>query len=158
MAIRGRSGLIGQPLGDVLRSMLLMLAVSVFVVVLDQASKAVVAARIPEGTFTSRDILGIRLHHVLSRRFPWRSRSSVLPMSIVWLLGTSAALLLATRVDRTLVHLALGTLVGGATGNLLDASLRNAVTDFIDLRVWPVFNIADTAIVIGAELLLSTLM
>lgn len=53
---------------------------------------------------------------------------------------------------------ALGLLLGGATGNLVDRLLRSpgpgrgAVVDFIDLRVWPVFNVADSGIVVGALL------
>ena len=53
---------------------------------------------------------------------------------------------------------ALGLILGGATGNLLDRVLRGSglsgrVVDFIDLHVWPVFNVADAAIVVGAALL-----
>ena len=44
---------------------------------------------------------------------------------------------------------ALGAAIGGATGNLVDIMRRGAVVDFIDLRVWPVFNLADAAIVAG---------
>ena len=40
-------------------------------------------------------------------------------------------------------------LVSGATANLIDRAQSGQVTDFIDFRVWPVFNIADVAIVIG---------
>lgn len=53
---------------------------------------------------------------------------------------------------------ALGLLLGGATGNLVDRLLRapgpgrGAVVDFIDFRVWPVFNLADSAIVVGGTL------
>ena len=48
---------------------------------------------------------------------------------------------------------ALGLVVGGALGNLLDRVRTGAVVDFIDLRVWPVFNLADTVITIGVGLL-----
>ena len=52
----------------------------------------------------------------------------------------------------------LGLLLGGASGNLVDRLFRapgfarGAVVDFIDLRVWPVFNLADSAIVCGGAL------
>jgi signal peptidase II len=55
---------------------------------------------------------------------------------------------------------ATGLLLGGALGNLGDRVLRSpgllrgAVVDFIDLRWWPVFNVADSAITIGCLLLL----
>jgi signal peptidase II len=53
----------------------------------------------------------------------------------------------------------LGLVLGGAVGNLTDRLIRGQgldgeVVDFIDLHVWPVFNVADSAIVIGALLLL----
>ena len=55
---------------------------------------------------------------------------------------------------------ASGLISGGAIGNLLDRAFRGdegflhgAVVDFIDLQFWPVFNIADAAIVVGAILL-----
>ena len=43
--------------------------------------------------------------------------------------------------------------LGGALGNVIDRALRGQVIDFIDLHVWPVFNIADAAIVLGAVLI-----
>ncbi|GBC87478.1 Lipoprotein signal peptidase [bacterium HR12] len=65
---------------------------------------------------------------------------------------------ISTRLPRTIVAVALGLVLGGALGNLTDRALGGPglggrVTDFIDLRVWPVFNLADSAIVIGAILL-----
>lgn len=55
---------------------------------------------------------------------------------------------------------ALGLVLGGAIGNLTDRALRGPrfsgrVVDFVDLQIWPVFNLADSAIVIGAALLLA---
>ena len=47
----------------------------------------------------------------------------------------------------------LGLVVGGALGNLLDRVRTGGVVDFIDLQVWPVFNLADAAITIGVGLL-----
>ena len=44
---------------------------------------------------------------------------------------------------------ALGLLIGGAVGNLADRILRGRVVDFFDLGWWPVFNVADLAIVTG---------
>lgn len=44
---------------------------------------------------------------------------------------------------------ALGAALGGAAGNLVDRVRRGGVVDFIDLRFWPVFNLADVAIVAG---------
>ncbi len=53
--------------------------------------------------------------------------------------------------------IAMGLLLGGAVGNLVDRLIRNnhsSVIDFIDLRWWPVFNVADASITIGALLLI----
>ena len=49
--------------------------------------------------------------------------------------------------------LALGLILGGALGNLFDRVKFGYVIDFLDFRVWPVFNIADSAITIGTCLL-----
>jgi signal peptidase II len=64
----------------------------------------------------------------------------------------------AFRQRSTLTAIALGLILGGALGNLTDRVTRGpgwsgTVVDFIDLHVWPIFNLADTAIVIGAVLL-----
>ena len=48
----------------------------------------------------------------------------------------------------------VGFIIGGALGNLFDRIRYGFVIDFIDLRVWPVFNLADTAITIGIFLLI----
>ena len=44
----------------------------------------------------------------------------------------------------------LGAALGGVSGNVCDRLRRGAVIDFVDLRFWPVFNLADAAIVGGA--------
>lgn len=56
--------------------------------------------------------------------------------------------------DQQLVRVALGLQLGGALGNLIDRLRLGHVVDFIDLKFWPVFNIADSAIVIGVALLI----
>ena len=48
---------------------------------------------------------------------------------------------------------AFGLITGGAAGNLFDRIKYGHVIDFLDFRIWPVFNIADSAITIGAVLL-----
>lgn len=71
-----------------------------------------------------------------------------------------SALIAATAFRRrsALTSVALGLILGGALGNLTDRAVRGSgmsghVVDFIDVHVWPVFNLADSAIVIGAVLL-----
>jgi len=65
------------------------------------------------------------------------------------------------RADRRLWALGLGTVLGGAGGNLVDRYLRDGdgfgaghVVDFVDLQWWPVFNVADVALWVGIGLLL----
>ncbi len=49
---------------------------------------------------------------------------------------------------------AFSLIIGGAMGNLIDRLHLGYVIDFIDFRVWPVFNLADTAITIGTIIIL----
>ena len=51
------------------------------------------------------------------------------------------------------MRLGLGLVLGGAIGNAVDRVLAGSVTDFIDFRVFPVFNVADMGITVGAALL-----
>lgn len=57
-----------------------------------------------------------------------------------------------------LVNVSLGLQLGGAIGNLLDRVRYGYVIDFIDFKIWPVFNLADTSIVIGVGLLALALL
>lgn len=60
---------------------------------------------------------------------------------------------LAWQSKSAKIRFALGLVLGGALGNLVDRALRGAVVDFIDLHIWPVFNVADIAIVCGVAIL-----
>jgi len=51
------------------------------------------------------------------------------------------------------LRVSLGLQLGGALGNLLDRVRLGSVVDFIDFKIWPVFNLADTAIVCGVAIL-----
>lgn len=55
--------------------------------------------------------------------------------------------------EKRLLRFALALQLGGALGNLLDRLRTGFVVDFLDFRVWPVFNLADSAIVVGMILL-----
>jgi signal peptidase II len=48
--------------------------------------------------------------------------------------------------------------IGGSSSNLLDRVRLGYVTDFLDLRYWPAFNLADSFIVVGVAILLGTLL
>jgi len=54
----------------------------------------------------------------------------------------------------TTVHIAFALIFGGAVGNIIDRLRFGYVHDFFDLRFWPVFNVADSAITVGVTLLL----
>jgi signal peptidase II len=53
---------------------------------------------------------------------------------------------------------ALGLLIGGSLSNLVDRIRLHHVTDFIDLKWWPAFNLADSFIVVGVAILLTALV
>ncbi|BAF60000.1 lipoprotein signal peptidase [Pelotomaculum thermopropionicum SI] len=57
------------------------------------------------------------------------------------------------RPRKPVLDYGLGLVAGGALGNLADRLRYGLVVDFLDFRIWPVFNLADTAIVTGAFLL-----
>lgn len=78
--------------------------------------------------------------------------AAVFVVSVVLLFGRR---LLGSR----LALVAMGLVLGGAIGNLSDRLFRDtggAVVDFVDFRWWPVFNVADSAVVIGGILLVLT--
>ncbi|MEK6946098.1 MAG: signal peptidase II [Nanoarchaeota archaeon] len=58
------------------------------------------------------------------------------------------------KENEKLMQLAVGLLLGGTVGNLIDRVLIGAVTDFLDFRIWPVFNVADSAVSVSVVLLI----
>lgn len=81
-------------------------------------------------------------------------------LTIVASVGIAVILLYALFIYRRfpilenrLGRLALGLILGGAVGNLIDRLNLGYVTDFIDIGVWPTFNIADSAVTVGAFIL-----
>jgi signal peptidase II len=88
-----------------------------------------------------------------------------------WLIGLVASAIVVTllvvsrRVTSTFQLVLIGVVVGGALGNVLDRLFRardgfmsGAVVDFIDFQWWPIFNVADTAVVVGGILLAITMV
>jgi len=81
-----------------------------------------------------------------------------------WLLIGMALIVLAvfwlsfrdSAARSRLVRIAFGGIVGGAIGNIVDRFHYQYVIDFIDLRWWPVFNVADSCITVGVCLLVIT--
>jgi len=58
------------------------------------------------------------------------------------------------KVRDAVLSIALGLILGGACGNLADRIRFGYVIDFFDLRVWPVFNVADSAVTVGVAIIL----
>jgi signal peptidase II len=130
------------------------------VVAADQITKAIAAATLSDGR--SRPVIDGVLHWTLQRnpgaafgifrRAPALFTVLAIAISIVIVWSASGA---RTALHRT----ALGLVLGGALGNLADrlfrppGPFRGHVIDFIDFRVWPTFNLADSAVVVGAILL-----
>ena len=57
------------------------------------------------------------------------------------------------RQKKSLTAFSLGLVISGALGNFIDRFFRGTVTDLFDLRIWPIFNIADICICVGLALL-----
>jgi signal peptidase II len=80
---------------------------------------------------------------------------SLLAVAALVMIGVMAA---RTRPEERIKRWALALIFGGALGNLFDRVLEGAVIDFVRWRVddhrWPIFNVADVALVIGVALLL----
>ncbi len=84
--------------------------------------------------------------------FPFKT--AVLSAVAALALGSLAWYGASLPADQRLARVGLALVVGGAAGNLIDRLHLGYVVDFIDLRVWPVFNIGGSAITIGVTLLL----
>ena len=132
-----------------------LLAVAAIVVVADQVTKSALVAHIDPGERV--DVLPfLDLVHVLNRgvAFGFLGDGSAESVILVTLAALSFVLgWFALDAVRPWAWLAVGLLVGGALGNLADRSRQDAVIDFIDLPLWPSFNVADIAITAGAGLL-----
>ena len=80
-----------------------------------------------------------------------------LPLFIITSAGAITLIYISLKGNRqarlTLYSFALSLILAGALGNLVDRLFFGYVIDFIDFRVWPVFNLADSAITVGAVLL-----
>jgi signal peptidase II len=138
----------------------LLVSTAVAAVAADQVTKAVALGTLDDGR-THPVIDGV-LHWTVQRNpgaaFGIFRRAPVLftVLAIVIVVAIVAA---APKVRDRLNAVALGLVLGGALGNLADrlfrppGPFRGRVIDFIDLRVWPTFNVADAAVVIGAVLL-----
>jgi len=103
---------------------------------------------------------GIAFGLLADTRLPWM-RLALIGLSVI-AAGAMAWLLLAGRAGGQRSRAGIALILGGAAGNLLDRLLDGGVVDFILIYYrsfeWPAFNVADSAIVIGACLVLMELL
>ncbi len=136
-----------------------LFVIALVVIALDQYTKALVREHLPLNTswmpIPWLDPL-VTLTHVRNTGaafglFPslggvFRIVSLVVVVAIIFFFRQLAA-------ASWMLRIALGLQLGGASGNLIDRFVHGYVTDFVDVRVWPIFNVADSAIVVGTVLL-----
>jgi len=138
--------------------------VALAVIVVDQLSKAWIRSWLP--LHTRHEIVPGWLHfsHILNHGAAWGMLSGQR-----WFLVavTLFVMFIVSQMARELAphsksaRLGLGLILGGAIGNLIDRICAGAVTDFIDMqtsiewiRIFPIFNIADSALTVGVAILL----
>jgi signal peptidase II len=134
----------------------LALAASGAVVALDQGSKVLVASLVTRGDRAEvLPFLSIENTRNEGVAFGLGGDISAVLIGATIVLLVGLLVFLASRArSGAAVWLPAALLVGGALGNLADRVRDGAVTDFIDLPLWPTFNLADLAIVAGVVLLL----
>ncbi|MBQ2022034.1 MAG: signal peptidase II [Peptococcaceae bacterium] len=69
------------------------------------------------------------------------------------IVGVMIYLYFSLSNKKSLTAISLGIVVSGAIGNFIDRFMQGTVTDFLDFRIWPIFNIADIAICVGLALI-----
>jgi lipoprotein signal peptidase len=82
----------------------------------------------------------------------WLTRRGAAPnLALLWCvwLGAAAGLIVLTGFFPAWGWFA-GALLGGALSHALETSLRGCIIDYVRLRFWPAFNLADVAITVGA--------
>ncbi len=135
--------------------MLLILVIGLIVVV-DQVSKHLVVTRMAYGETLSLVPNILSLTHVrnFGAAFGLFYRQRALFMGAMLVLVVAVAVLWKeiVRVGSSAVW-ASACVLGGALGNFLDRIRLGYVVDFVDVGFWPVFNVADSAIVVGTAVL-----
>lgn len=148
------------------------LATAVVVTLLDQVSKWWIVEKVmrPEGVWETPFYIPdrIRLAPFFDIVMAWNRGVSFGifnnggPWNALLLSGLSLAIVVLLlgwmrKAHSRLIEVALGLIVGGALGNVIDRIRVGAVADFLDLHIlgyhWPAFNLADSAITVGAVVL-----
>jgi signal peptidase II len=126
----------------------------------DQLTKAIVTSRLD--LFDEVHVVGpFSIHHVTNSGIAFGFFSSA--TSLVILLTSLAVAWMLYFFARSgsrhpILPVALGLVMGGSVSNLIDRVRLGHVTDVLDLRYWPAFNLADTFIVVGVAALLLALV
>lgn len=136
------------------------LALVIFICVLgiDQLSKFLVVEHISPGE--GIPLIGdfVKLRNISNTGIAFglfKDNGSLVVLSLLAAIALIAFIFYISKKEKdTLLLISLGLIGGGALGNLLDRIVRGGVVDFIDLGWWPVFNIADVAIVACVLILL----
>jgi signal peptidase II len=135
-------------------------AIAIAAVIADQVTKHVVASNLRLGD--SLHVVGpFAIRHVQNSGIAFGLFASATPAVIV-LTAVAVAWMLVyfarSGARHPVLPIALGLVIGGSVSNLADRVRLGFVTDFLDFRYWPAFNLADSFIVIGVVILLSALL
>ena len=140
------------------------LLVAAVIVLLDQISKAWALGALSDCRII-HVIWTMQFNLTFNRGMAFSRGTGIGPIiGVIALVVVVLLLLSLRRADNALTRVATGLIIGGAVGNILDRLfrgsgwMRGAVIDFIDFQWWPVFNIADMAIMIGAATMMVAML
>jgi len=140
------------------------LLIAVVIVLLDQVSKAWALGVLADGRIIDV-IWTMQFNLTYNRGMAFSRGTGIGPIiGVIGLVVVVLLLLSLRRADNALTRVATGLIIGGAVGNILDRLfrgsgwMRGAVIDFIDFQWWPVFNVADMAIMIGAATMMVAML
>ena len=122
---------------------------------LDQWSKRVVELRAGRSVVSVGSI--VRIRNTRNARDLYSNNVARAALVTIWVAALASGIMLHRAGSQFQTHAAmvgLGAALVGAAGNLLDILRRRFIVDFIDLGWWPVFNLADVAIIAGIVLAL----
>jgi len=135
-------------------------SVALAAVVADQVTKHVVTSTLALDDAV-RVVGPLSIHHVQNSGIAFGLFSSataavtvITGIAVVWMLVYFAR----SGSRHPVLPAALGLLIGGSLSNLVDRIRLGHVTDFIDFKYWPAFNLADSFIVVGVAILLAALV
>lgn len=133
----------------------MILAIVSSVIFLDQLSKFLAVRFLQLNTSVSliKNFLYMTLVHNRGAAFGMLKNQLFLFVMISFFAILFIFLHLKNKKNPFLFKISLSLILSGAVGNLIDRLRFGYVIDFLDLRFWPVFNLADSALTIGALLL-----